>query len=164
MLIALLFYNILFASQIILMKPQDFVQQTTVIDSIGDYVSEKVGLIVVDTITGLYREKLGDDDKSTFTLNRELNRQMACLAQITKTQRLACLIVSQVRSVVIEAQELVQPVAKRVLKFWADAIITLKPTAKPQVINATVELRKIAKPTKAIFLKIEERGLQDCKG
>lgn len=151
------------ASQIILMKPQDFVQQTTVIDSIGDYVSEKVGLIAVDTVTGLYREKLGDDDKSTFTLNRELNRQMACLAQITKTQRLACLVVSQVRSVVIEAQELVQPVATRVLKFWADAIITLKPTAQPQVINAMVELRKIAKPTKPIFLKIEEKGLQDYK-
>ncbi len=151
------------APQIILMKPESFEQQTVVIDRLNEYVSERVGLIVIDTITGLYREKLGDDMKETFSLNRELNRQMACLAQITKTQKVACLVISQVRSVVFEEHEMVQPVATRVLKFWADTTISLKPTAQTNVIKATVEMHTEKKPVKTIFLKIEEKGLHDYR-
>jgi len=147
------------APQIILMKPEDFEQQTFVIDRLSEYISRRVGLIVVDTITGLYGERLEDDIKKTFTLNRELNHQMACLAQITKTQKVASLIVSQVRSVVFEEHEIVQPVATRVLKFWAHTIISLKPTAKTNVIKATVKTHKDKKPAKPMFLKIEEKGL-----
>ncbi len=149
------------ASQIILMKPENFEQQAFIIDRLDDYIGNKVGLIVVDTITGLYRERLGDDVKETFALNRELNRQVACLAQITKTQKVTSLIVSQVRSVVVEEEELVQPVAMRVLKFWADTIVNLRPTAQAGVMKVTLERRTDKKPTKPTFLKIEESGLQD---
>lgn len=151
------------APQIILIKPEDFEQQSFVIDRLSEYISKKVGLIVVDTITGLYRERLGDGIKKTFTLNRELNHQMACLAQITKTRKVASLIVSQVRSVVLEEHELVQPVAKRVLEFWADTIISLKPTAKANVINATLKKHTDKKSTRPMFLKIEEKGLHDFR-
>jgi DNA repair protein RadB len=151
------------APQIILMKPEDFKEQSFMIDRLSEYISRKVGLIVVDTITGLYRERLGDDIKKTFILNRELNHQMACLAQITKTQKVASLIVSQVRSVVFEEHEIVQPVATRVLKFWADTTISLKPTAKANVIKATVKTHTDKKPTKPIFLKIEEKGLHSFR-
>jgi len=150
------------ASQIILMKPEDFEQQTIVIDRLSDYISKKVGLIVVDTITNLYREKLGDDIKKNFALNRELNRQMACLAQITKTYKVVSLIVSQVQGVVIEKYETVQPVATRVLKFWTDKAISLKPTAQTNIVK--VETRIDEKPAKPIFLKIEESGLHDYRG
>ncbi len=151
------------APQIILMKPESFEQQTVVIDRLNEYVSERVGLIVIDTITGLYREKLGDNMKETFSLNRELNRQMACLAQITKTQKVACLVISQVRSVVFEEHEMVQPVATRVLKFWADTTISLKPTAQTNVVKVTVEMHTDRKPVKTVFLKIEEKGLHDYR-
>jgi len=152
------------AHQIILMKPEDFEQQTIVIDRLNDYISKKVGLIVVDTITNLYSERLGDDMKKTFALNRELNRQMACLAQITKTHKVASLIVSQVRSVILEEHGKVQPVATRVLKFWTDKTISLKPTAQTNVIKANVETHIDKKPVKPIFLKIEEKGLHDYRG
>ena len=150
------------ASQILLIKPEDFDQQATVIDSLADYISEKVGLIVVDTFNSLYRERLGTDMKETFALNRELNRQMASLAQTTKTQKVATLVVSQVRNAFLEEQVTVQPVATRVLKFWADQTIVLKPTAQTNVIKALVET-PTRKPAKPIFLKIEEKGLQDHK-
>ena len=149
------------ASQIILMRPDDFGQQTFVIDRLNEYISGKVRLIVVDTITGLYREKLGDGMKETFVLNRELNRQMACLAQTTKTQKVACLVVGQVRSVVSEEHEIVQPVATRVLEFWADTIISLQPTAKANIVKATVKTHTGKKSAKPMFLKIEEKGLHD---
>jgi DNA repair protein RadB len=151
------------APQTILMRPEDFEQQAVVIDRLSDYISKKVGFIAVDTITGLYREKVGDNMKKTFALNRELNRQMACLAQITKTQKVASLVISQVRSVVLQEREAVQPVAMRVLKFWADTTISLKPTARANVIKATVEAHRHEKTGKAVFLEIEEKGLHDYK-
>lgn len=152
------------AHQIILMKPENFEQQTIIIDRLSDYISKRVGLIVVDTITNLYSERLGDDVKETFALNRELNRQMACLAQITKTHKVASLIVSQVRSVILEGHGKVQPIATRVLKFWTDKTISLKPTAQTNVIKANVETHIDKKTAKPIFLKIEEKGLHDYRG
>ncbi len=149
-------------SQIVLIKPEDFEQQAVVLDRLSEYVGGKVRLIVVDTITGLYSERLGNDVMRTFALNRELNRQMACLAQITKTQKVVSLVASQVRSMVSE-EHVVQPVATRVLKFWADMTISLKPTAKARIIKATVESRTARKPSRIISLKIEGEGLRDYR-
>jgi RecA/RadA recombinase len=150
--------------RIILMKPEDFERQTFIIDRLDDYISKTIGLIVVDTITGLYREKFGDGVEKTFILNRELNRQMASLAEITKTRKVVSLITSQVRSVFYGQQnELVQPVATRVLKFWADTVISLRPTARANVIRATVERNKDKKPAKPVFLKIQKNGLHGGK-
>lgn len=152
------------APQIILMQPADFDQQAVVVERLDEYISRRVGLIVVDTVTGLYRERLGDVMQLNFTLNRELNRQMACLAQITKTRKVASLVIGQVRSLVSGEEGTVQPVAMRVLKFWADTTITLQPTAQTKVIKAAVETRAEKRPTKLVLLKIEERGLSDYRG
>lgn len=151
------------ASQIILMKPQDFTQQTFVIDRLSEYVGERVGLIIVDTVTSFYREELEGNMRKTLRLNRELNRQMAYLAQITRTENVASLIVSQVRSVFLEADRTVQPVAMRVLKFWADASVSVWPTTEYNKIRVNVETSS-KKRSKPIFLRIEEGGLLDYKG
>lgn len=151
------------ASQIILMKPENFEQQALVMENLGDYISGKVRLIVVDTITGLYRERLGNGIKETSALNRELNRQMACLAQAAKAQKVVGLVVGQVRSVIPGGDELVRPVATRVLRFWADTIIGLKPTANRNVIKAEIEERTRKKTAGSLLLRIEGRGLRGCK-
>jgi len=150
------------APQIILMKPQDFRQQAFVIDRLAEYVGERVGLIVVDTITRFYREGLEGNMRKTLRLNRELNRQMAYLAQITRTESVASLIVSQVRSVFLEADRTVQPVAMRVLKFWADASVSVWPTAEYNKIRVNVETSS-KKRSKPIFLRIEKGGLRDYR-
>ncbi|MCW3980038.1 MAG: AAA family ATPase [Candidatus Bathyarchaeota archaeon] len=154
-------FNIL-APQIILMRPEDFGQQTYVIENLNQYISKKVGLIAVDTITSLYREKL-TSRAQTFTLNRELNRQMAYLAQLTKTQKVATLIASQVRSLLIDHDDTVQPVASRVLRFWADFTMKLYPTAKSQIIKAKVKTNDGKRSGKPIFLKISKEGLHEYK-
>ncbi len=149
------------ASQIILMRPEDFEQQTFALENLNQYISTKVGLIVVDTITGLYRERLTESLRQTFTLNRELNRQMAYLAQVTKTHKVATLIVSQVRSLMLGVDDAVQPVASRVLKFWADFVIRLDPTRRDQLVKARVRTNDGKRSGKPIFLKISRNGLQE---
>jgi DNA repair protein RadB len=148
------------AKQIVLMKPQNFKEQAFVIERVRDYTSKKVGLIVVDTITGLYREDL-EDAKKTFAANRELNRQMACLAQLLRTERIAGLVTSQVQSVVSGIGDTVRPVATRVLKFWADSVIKLKPTLEPNIVKALMETKTSRGRALVTFLRIGMEGLQN---
>lgn len=151
------------ASQIVLVKPEDFKQQAFAVDGLSEIVSEKVGLVAVDTITNLYRKELGGNMKRRLALNRELNRQLASLAQTTKTRKVATLLTSQVRSVILEKHESTQPVAPRVLEFWADTAISLTPTSKPSILKAKVETSSDGKPSESTFLRIGEKGLSDCK-
>lgn len=145
----------------ILMRPNNFSEQALVIDRLTDYITKSFRLLVVDTITSLYRAEVAEHPEETFQLNRELNRQIACLAQVSKTQKIAVLLISQVRSVFNEAYISIEPVGTRVLKFWADTIIVMKPTENPRIIKAILE--KSPKRARHSFchLRIEEKGMRE---
>lgn len=147
--------------RIVLMKPNDFREQTAAVDLLMEYVVKDSGLIVIDTITSLYRVRVAESPAKTFELNRELNRQMALLAQVAKTKKIAVLITSQVRATFNDASVSVEPVGTRVLKFWADTIIALKPTEKPQVIRAVLEKNLRTVQSLTWLLKIEEAGIRN---
>ncbi|MCS7114014.1 MAG: AAA family ATPase [Nitrososphaerota archaeon] len=149
------------AELIILAKPKDFKEQTLIVDQLTNYLTKGFGLIVFDTLTSLYRLEIAEKPEKKFELNRELNRQMAWLAQVARTQKIAVLATSQVRSVFDETFNSIEPVATRVLKFWADIIVAMKPTENPMIVKASVETKtKTAQPL-TCYLKIEEDGLRD---
>ena len=147
--------------QIILIRPNDFREQTTLTDQLTDYINKNFRLVVFDTVTSLYRLRIAESPSKTFEFNRELNRQLAVLAQAARTQKIAVLLTSQVHSVLNDTPISVEPVATRVLKFWADTIIAMKPTEKPQIIHATVEKSPTKLPTMTCNLRIEETGIHD---
>lgn len=149
------------AELIILMKLNDFREQTIIMDRMTDYVTKSFGLIVFDTITSLYRLRIAETPSKTFELNRELNRQLAVLAQIAKTQRIAVLITSQVHSVLDETPISIEPVATRVLKFWADIVLALRPTRKPSVISMTLEKNPRKLASRTCDFRIEEAGMHE---
>ena len=150
------------SSSIILMKPTTFQEQVMAIDHLDEYVTKKFGLMVVDTVTSLYRVELGSP-KETFALNRELNRQVAFLTQIVKTRKMAALITSQVRSVFLEEHVGMEPVATRVLKFWSDVVLNLKHTSQTRVIKVLLEKHPKRKCPKSCYVKIERKGICDYK-
>jgi RecA/RadA recombinase len=151
------------AERIILLKPKDFREQTAVIDRIQDYLTKTFGLIVIDTFTSLYGARVSEFSGKAFSVNRELNRQIAILAQTAKIQKIPVIITSQVRSVFDEESSSVRPVATRVLKFWADTIIALKPTEYPQIIEAVFEKTR-ENPTEATcYVQIGGTGISDAE-
>jgi RecA/RadA recombinase len=147
------------AELIILMKPTNFREQTIVIDRMADYVAKNFRLVVIDTITSLYSAEVAESPNKTFELNRELNRQMAYLAQIAKIRKIAIVITSQVRSAFNEARVAVEPVATRILRFWSDIIIAMKPTENSSIIKAVLEKNPKKSQPIICHLKIEENGL-----
>jgi RecA/RadA recombinase len=150
------------AEQVILIKPKDFSEQTAVIDRIQDYTAKNFGLIIIDTFTSLYGAKVAESSGKAFSVNRELNRQLAILAQTAKIRKIPVIIVSQVRSVFDDPNVSVAPVANRVLKFWADTIIAMKPTAYPQTIKTVLETRE-NKDEVTCYVQIGEAGIKDTE-
>jgi RecA/RadA recombinase len=149
------------ADLIILIKPANFKEQTAVIDRIGEYTAKNFGLVVIDTFNSLYRAKVAESSGKAFSVNRELNRQLAILAQTAKTQKLPVVVTSQVRSVFNEPYASVAPVATRVLKFWADTTIVMKPTENPQTIKAVLEEKNEKTQEAPCYLRIDETGIRD---
>jgi RecA/RadA recombinase len=146
---------------IILVRPNDFREQTAIVDQLSDYVNKSFKLVVFDTITSLYRLRIAETPSKTFELNRELNRQLAVLAQTAKTQRIAVLLNSEVHSVFNEAPVSMEPVGTRVLKFWADTVLALQLTDNPQAIRAVLEKSPIKPAPTTYDLRIEKTGIHD---
>jgi DNA repair protein RadB len=151
------------APSITLVKPTSFLEQASAIDRLDEYLTRNVGLVVVDTVTSLYCLELGDPNK-TFTLNRELGRQVASLAQTAKTRKVAVLVNSQVRNVFLEGVVVMEPVATRVLKFWADVVLNLKHTTQSRTMKAVLEKHPRRKSPKSCYFVIDETGIRDFKG
>jgi RecA/RadA recombinase len=153
------------ADKIMLIKPLDFKEQTAVTDRIGDYLTRNVGLIIVDTMNSLYGAKVAEASSKSkaFSVNRELNRQMAILAQTSKIQRIPVIITSQVRSMFSDPSGSVKPAANRVLTFWADNIISLKPTENSKAIKATVEKNHAKTVHVTCYVQIVERGISEAE-
>lgn len=150
------------AKLIILVRPKEFNEQTAIIDQLTDYLDKSFGLVVIDTLTSLYRTEISEYPQKTFELNREINRQMASLAQIAKTERIVVLTTSQVRSVFTGALMETEPVATRVLKFWSDLIIAIKPTQKQQIVKVILEETSQEVKPLTVHLKIGETGIHEC--
>jgi RecA/RadA recombinase len=144
---------------IILVRPNDFREQTLVVDRLTDFINQNFKLIVFDTITSLYRVSVSESPAKAFELNRELNRQVAILAQAARTQKIAVLLTGQVHSVLNEVPVSTEPVATRVLKFWADTVLAMKLTESPRRIEAAFEKNQPKLPLVTFDLKIEESGI-----
>ncbi len=152
------------AEQIILIKPKDFKEQMAVIDRIQEYTAKNFGLIIIDTFTSLYGAKVAEEVGKTFSVNRELNRQLAILAQTTKIRKIPIVVTSQVRAVFdSENSSSVAPVANRVLKFWADAIVSMKPTIFPQNIKVVLEQTRENRQEATCYVQIGETGISDSE-
>jgi DNA repair protein RadB len=111
---------------ILVSKPNSFIGLTQLLTNLGSYVSSEVVLVVVDTVTSLYRKAMMGD-QNIFLLNRELNLQLAYLVETARTLGPAILITSQVRSIPQgrNLETRIEPVATRVVKFWSQRILRI---------------------------------------
>jgi len=123
---------------IIIFLPETFSDQSSLIEDLENYLTKVTKLIIVDTVTSLYRASLGSAER-TFTLNRELNRQIAYLAEIALKYRLCVMLTSQVHSSMDVQGWRIEPVARRILFHWPKVKLFLKPTGKADVKEAILE-------------------------
>ena len=131
-------------SMIFVARPMSFHDLTSLLRNLNSYINPKMALIVVDTITSLYRAELKEDN--VFHMNRELNLQLGYLTEIAGTYELSVILTSQVRSIPQKGNipSMVEPVATRVLKYWSKNIVRILSSQGSQERELVVE--KASKP------------------
>ncbi|MEM4461439.1 MAG: ATPase domain-containing protein [Candidatus Bathyarchaeia archaeon] len=123
------------SKRIIVSRPESFIEQSLIIGSLPRVISRDVGLVVVDSITNLYREAISLEEP--FTVNWEFNRQIAFLKESAITKDVAVLAISQVRSVLETGG--IEPVSRRIMLYWPDIVIALSKTTRPGIILCEVK-------------------------
>ena len=147
--------------RIIIFQPETFSDQSSLIENLENYLTKATKLIIVDTVTSLYRASLGSAER-TFTLNRELNRQIAYLAEIALKHHLSVVLTSQVHSAGDMQGWRIEPVARRILFHWPKVKLFLKPAGKANVKEAVLEnpLSSLEEAVRCYYT-LTERGLEE---
>ena len=150
-----------FSQLILLIKPISFSEQKAVINKLSDFLSANVGLIVLDSVTSLYQNEIANNSDQAFEINRELNRELAVLAQVAKEQGICILVTSQMKSNLSEFPSSIEPVATRVLNYWANTIMSTHLSTAPQLIK--LKFHKIAGKNQKLFCqyKISGTGIKE---
>lgn len=95
---------------IMLFFPDTFEEQRILVESLNNYVTPQLGMVIIDSMSTLYRAAFSKVE-SVFDLNRDLTRQLAYLADLTRSKEIACLITSQVHARLNSVGDQVEPVA-----------------------------------------------------
>jgi RecA/RadA recombinase len=123
---------------VMLFFPEDFEEQRSLFESLENFLTPTVGLVVVDSMSSLYRVAFSSNN-NIFKLNRVLTRQLAYLSELSMTRKIACLITSQVHARFIGPVSQIEPVARRALFHFPKSIIRLRNTPSSNVKECIVE-------------------------
>jgi RecA/RadA recombinase len=123
---------------VMLFFPEDFEEQRILFESLENFLTPTVGLVVVDSMSSLYRAAFSSNN-NIFKLNRVLTRQLAYLSELSMTRKIACLITSQVHAKFTGPISQIEPVARRALFHFPKSIIRLRNTPSSNVKECIVE-------------------------
>lgn len=128
---------------IIILKPTNFEEQEKSFDNLlKEIKTNKIGLIIVDGMTMLYRLELAEaiktkNEEEIREINSKLAKQLRTLAEIARNKLIPILITNQVYSDFLSEQDLrkgkereVHMVGGDLLKYWSKCIIELKAEGK----------------------------------
>jgi len=150
------------AERIVLFRPDDFDEQGRIIESIESLLTKTPTLLVIDSITGLYRTRRADSE-GFFARDRELNRQIAQLHALASRFATWVLLTGQVHSSPTGPVWLVEPVAERTLRHWSDLILRLNKTPRPGVRDCFLEKRNGLEVAGSHSpFRITESGVEDA--
>ena len=150
------------AERIVIFRPEDFRDQARITDTLESLLTKTPTLLVIDSMTGLYRAGLGTR-KEVFAYNRELNRELAYLSDLLHRFPLGLLLTGEVHSHPGLGEWVVEPVATRSLSHWSRLILRLRTTARPNVRECVLEKvdgREVLGPR--AFFRISEMGIEDA--
>lgn len=123
---------------IMLFLPETFSQQRMLVESLENYVTPTLGLVVIDSMSSLYRAAFSSSE-SIFSLNRDLSRQVAYLGELSSSRNIACVLTSQVHARLSPPVGDIEPVARRTLFHFPRTILRLRNTPKANVKEFVLE-------------------------
>lgn len=122
---------------IILFEPRSFSEQKQHFkDFLKYFKTQDVGLVIVDSISLLYRLEIGDQSLTTEEvqgINRDVAHQMRLLSEIARDMNIPVLITNQVYSGFLSEEDFKKGVKREIhyvggdlFKYWSKCIVELK--------------------------------------
>ena len=113
---------------ILLLKPTNFDEQNRILEKLPRLINQKIGLVIVDTLTVFYRLELA---KSTDIkeINTKLISQISYLNEIARKKRVPILITNQVYSDFHKKDD-VRMVGGDILRYSSKCLIKLEKNKK----------------------------------
>jgi DNA repair protein RadB len=141
---------------IFIFKPTSFTQQARAVEKLRKIAD--VGMIIVDTISFLYRLELGDNVQNT---NRALGRQIATLAEIARKKNIPVIITNQVYSD-FDERDKVKMVGGDLLHYGSKCLIELQKTPENKR-RAIIKKHRSMAEEKSVVFEIINEGLRKSK-
>ncbi len=156
---------------IVLLKVTSFDEQEKVMSNLRKRIKgkEKIGLIVIDGMTMLYRLELGDaikqrQEENIKNVNRELVRQMKVLAEISRKKEIPIVATNQVYSEFLSEEDLrkgkkagVKMAGGDIMKYWSKCIVQLEKHGKKR---KAILRKHRSLPEKELDFYITNRGIK----
>jgi len=144
---------------VIVLKPTNFDEQKKVFEKLKTLVSNKIGLIIVDSVAMLYRLETGKT-KDIFKVNRALGAQLADLIQIARKFKIPILVTNQVYSD-FEDKNKINMVGGDILKYTSKCLIELKKEGNFK--KAILRKHRSLPDGKEVLFKIVDSGIEEVE-
>lgn len=144
--------------KIMFLRPTTFEEQKQAVERLKELVNNKIGLIIVDTMTMLYRLQRSFKEDDTF--NHDLSLQMLALNEITRKYNIPILLTSQVYQGFDTNK--VKIVGGDILNYTSKCMMEIQPlnSGKRRIILR--KHRSIAGEQERYF-KIIEKGIENVE-
>ncbi len=140
----------------IFFNPMNFEEQKDFFERLKQEVNDQIGLIIVDSISMLYRIELGKNE-GFYDTNASLGRQLAYLIEIARRRNIPVLLTSQVYSD-FDNREQVKMVGGDLLKYSSKCLLELQKLKNGRVF--VLKKHRSMPEGKEIKFKIVREGLQ----
>jgi len=139
--------------------PLTFTEQKAVLQQLPSLVTEHLGLIIVDSISMLYRLELGQSE-DVYDVNSALGKQLGILVEIARRSKIPVLLTTQVYSA-FDDRETIKMVGGDLLKYGSKCLLELQRFASCRKIVLRKH-RSLPEGGEVAF-RIVEKGIEEKK-
>ena len=138
-------------------RPFEFTEQQKAIRDLREIIKkEDVELIVIDSLTMLYRLERPDDPKE---INLELTKQLTILSSIARRNNIPILVTNQVYSN-FDKRDAIKMVGGDILQYWSKCLIRLEKVGIG-IRKAEIIKHRALPEGSAVFFQIVNSGLEE---
>ena len=139
-------------NNLVIYEPETFEEQSRILEKL--FYIERIGLVVVDGISSLYRLELSDDVHRNTLLNRILGKQILTLLKLAKKRNIAVLLTNQIS----DTYNGVKPIGGIVLEYWSKTIIRMDKI--DEIREAILEKHRYMKEGERVKFRIVNEGIE----
>ena len=141
------------------LKPTNFEEQKKNFEKLKEIIDDKIGLIIVDSISMLYRLEMKKDE-SIYDINRELAQQVAWLTEIARKKSIPIIITNQVYANFDDSSK-VNIVGGDVLRYGSKCLIELQIT--PNNLRRAILRKHRSLDERDIVFQIKQEGIIEAR-